>query len=222
VGGAPTAERHVIASFLYPFRGERRLRRWLAGIGLVALLPLTFAAVFGYAVACVRSAACDMAGPPPAWRIGPGLLRDGAWSALQAAALTAPFALVAWLLDTLVARVWHPTADAFLDSALAWIVAATVAALPWGVVMLVVVPPTLASFAVTGRASDLARLRLVVACVRGRYADWNLVLVGITTAWALAAIGFAVVGLGIVPGAFYAILVSAHACSALAPHRTAG
>jgi hypothetical protein len=178
--------------------------------------------VFGYAVACVRTAACDSAGPPPAWRIRSRLLQDGAWPALQAAVLTAPFALVAWLLDALVARVWHPTGGPFLDSALAWIVAVTVAALPWGVLMLVVVPPTLASFAVTGRASDLARLRLVVACVRDRYADWNLVLVGITTAWALAAIGFAAVGLGIVPGAFYAILVSAHACSALAPHRTAG
>jgi hypothetical protein len=160
--------------------------------------------------------------PPPSWRIRGRLLRDGAWSALQAAALTAPFAFAAWLLDTLVARAWHPAADAFLNAALAWIVAVTVAALPWGVLVLVVVPPTLASFAVTGRASDLARLRLVVACVRDRYADWNLVLVGITTAWALAAVGLAVVGVGILPGVFYAILVSAHACSALAPHRTAG
>ena len=226
MGGAPergrAADSHVIASFLYPFRGERRLRRWLAGIGLVALLPLTFAAVFGYAVACVRTAACDTDEPPPAWRIRSSLLRDGAWSALQAVVLTAPFALAAWLLDMLVARVWHPTGGAFLDAALAWIAAVTVAALPWGLLMLVVVPPTLASFAVTGRASDLARPRLVVACVRDRYADWNLVLVGITTAWALAAAALAVVGVGIVPGAFYAILVSAHACSALAPHRTAG
>jgi hypothetical protein len=218
----PTAEHHVIASFLYPFRGERWLRLWLAGIGLVALLPLTFAVVFGYAVACVRTAACHPSAPPPSWPIRPGLLRDGAWSALQAAVLTAPFALVARLLDSLVAHVWHPTGGPLLDSALAWIVAVAAAALPWGVLMLVVVPPTLASFAVTGRASDLARLQLVVACVRDRYADWNLVVVGITTAWALAAIGFGVVGLGIVPGAFYAILVSAHACSALAPHRTAG
>jgi hypothetical protein len=209
-------ERHVIASFLYPFRGDARLRRWLAGVCLTALLPLTFPAVFGCAVACVRTAACDPTAPPPSWSIGRRLLLDGAWAGLQAAVLTAPFALVAWLLSVLVTRI-----DPQLVPALAWIVAVTVAALPWGVVMLVVVPPTLASFAVTGRPSDLARLGLVVTCVRDRYADWNLVLVGITTAWALAAVGLAVIGLGIVPGAFYAILVSAHACSALAPHRTA-
>jgi len=204
-------ERHVIASFLYPFRGAARLRRWLAGLVLVALLPVTFPVVFGYAVECVRSAACDPAAGPPPWRMRPG---DGAWAALQAAALTAPFAVLAWLLDMPVA--------ALLDPALAWVVAVTVAALPWGVVVLVVVPPTLASFAVTGRPADLARIGLIVATVRDRYADWNLVLVAITTAWALAVVGLAVVGVGIVAGAFYAILVSAHACSALAPHRPAG
>jgi len=203
-------ERHVVASFLYPFRPDRRLRRWLTGICLVALLPLTFPAVFGYAVGCVRAAACDPAAPPPPWRIS---LRDGAWAALQAAALTAPFAALAWLLELLLAPI---------GPALGWVVAAAVAALPWGMLMLTVVPPTLASFAVTGRPADLARIGLVVACVRHRYADWNLVVVGITTAWALAAVGLAVVGVGVVPGAFYAILVSAHACSALAPNRTAG
>jgi hypothetical protein len=204
-----TAEKHVVGSFVYPFRGGGRMRRWLLGVVLLALLPLTFPVVFGYAVSCVRTAACDGAAPPPLWRTN---VRDGAWAALQAAVLTAPFALLAWLLEPLAARLYAPVA---------WVVAVTAAALPWGVLMLVVVPPTLASFAVTRRASDLARLSLVVACVRERYADWNLVLVAITTAWALAAVGLAVVGVGIVAGAFYAILVSAHACSALAPHRTA-
>jgi hypothetical protein len=219
---AATAERHVIGSFLYPFREGGRLSRWLIGSCLVLLLPVTFPAVFGYAVACIRNAARDPAAPPPSWRIRSRALRDGSWAALQAALVTAPFAFLAWLLFLLVSRTWHPTSGAFLNSALAWIVALTVAALPWGVLMLVVVPPTLASFAVSGRAADLARLRLVVSCVRDGYADWNLVLVGITTSWALAAVGLAVVGVGVVPGAFYAILVSAHACSALAPHRTAG
>lgn len=219
---AGTAEGHVIGSFLYPFREGGRLPRWLIGVCLVALLPLTFPAVFGHAVTCVRTAACDPAAPPPAWRVGSRTLRDGAWSALQAAVLTAPFVLLAWLLDAAVSQAWRPASDAFLNSALAWIAAVTVAALPWGVLTLVVVPPTLASFAVTGRPADLARLGLVAACVRERYADWNLVLVGITTAWALTAVGLAAVGVGIVPAVFYAILVSAHACSALAPHRTAG
>jgi hypothetical protein len=180
----------------------------LLGIALVTLLPLTFPAVFGYAVACIRSAACDPTAPPPRWSLH---LRDGAWSALQAAALTAPFALLAWLLDPLFARIITPP--------LAWIAAVTVSALPWGVTMLTLVPPTLASFAVTGHPSDLARPSLVVACIRDRYADWNVVLVGITTAWVLGAVGLAALLVGIVPGAFYAILVSAHACSALAPRR---
>ena len=83
-----------------------------------------------------------------------------------------------------------------------------------------VVPPTLALFAMTGRPADLAALRWVVACVRGRYAQWNLVVAGITTAWALAAGCLALMGFGVVAGAFYAILVSAHACAALAPDRT--
>jgi len=214
-------ERHVIASFVYPFRAGGRLGRWLIGVCLVALLPLSFPLVFGYAVACVRAAACDPASPPPRWRIAPRLVADGWWAALQAAVLTAPFALAAWALAGLVARAWRPTGDAFLDAALAWIVAVTAAALPWGVLMLVLVPPTLASYAVTGRPADLARPRLVVSCVRARYADWNLVLVGITTVWALAVLGLAFAGVGIVPGAFYAILVSAHACSALSPHRSA-
>lgn len=202
-------EHHVVGSFLYPLRAGGRLSRWLLGLCLVALLPLTFPLVLGYAVSCVRTAACDPAAPPPRWGVH---LRDGAWAALQAAVLTAPFAVLAWLLEPLAARVYAPVA---------WVAAVTVAALPWGVLVLVVVPPTLASFAVTRRASDLARLSLVVGCVRQRYADWNLVLVAITTSWALAALGLAVAGVGIVAGVFYAILVSAHACSALAPHRTA-
>jgi hypothetical protein len=215
-------DRHVIGSFLYPFRPGGRPARWLLGVALVALLPVSFPLVFGYAVACVRAAACEPAAPPPPWRIGGRLLADGAWTALQAAVLTAPFAAAAWLLAGLLVRVWRPTGVAFSDVALAWIAALTVAALPWGVAMLLVVPATLARFAVTGRPADLAGLRWVVRCVRGRYAEWNLVLVGITTAWALAAAAMSLAGVGVVPGAFYAILVSAHACSALAPDRTAG
>ncbi len=187
---------------------------------LVPLLPVSFPIVFGYAVACIRAAARDPSAPPPPWRLCGRLVTDGAWSGLQAAAITAPFAAGAWLLAAALQRAWRPTGGGFVDGALAWIVAATVAALPWGVLMLLVLPPTLARFAVTGRPADLAGLRAAAACVRDRYAEWNLVLVGITTAWALAAVGLALAGVGVVPGAFYAILVSAHACAALAPDRT--
>ncbi|HXM57754.1 MAG TPA: DUF4013 domain-containing protein [Candidatus Dormibacteraeota bacterium] len=213
-------ERHVVASFLYPFRGRGRAVRWLVGVLLVALLPVAFPIVFGYAVACVRSAACDPEEGPPAWRADRRLVADGCWTALQAIVLSAPFAAAAWLLAPLLAEVFRPAGVGFVDAALGWIAAVTICALPWGVLVLVVVPPTLALFAVTGRPADLAGLRWVVACVRERYAQWNLVLVAVTTSWALAAVGLALVGVGVVVGAFYAILVSAHACAALAPDRT--
>ncbi|HEY7202246.1 MAG TPA: hypothetical protein VIC57_18640, partial [Candidatus Dormibacteraeota bacterium] len=108
------------------------------------------------------------------------------------------------------------------DPALAWIAAVTAAALPWGVLMLLVVPPTLARFAMSGRPGDLVALSWVAACIRHRYAEWNLVLVAVTTSWSLAVGCVALLGVGVVAGAFYAILVSAHACAALAPDRTAG
>jgi Protein of unknown function (DUF4013) len=211
-------ERQVAGSFTYPFRGPGRGRRWLAGLALVAFLPLTFVLVFGYAVACVRSAAADPGAAPPRWRVGGRLLADGAWAALQAGLLTLPFALAAWWLGGTLARAWHPTGDWLMDPGLAWTLAVTGAALPWGVVLLVLLPPTLARFAVTGRPADLAALGWVADCVRGRFVAWNLAVVVVTTAWALAAVTLAAGLVGVVPGAFYAILVSAHACAALAPH----
>ena len=70
---------------------------------------------------------------------------------------------------------------------------------------------------VSARPSDLASLPAVVDAVRRRFADWNLVIVAITTSWLPAAAGLAAALVGVVPGAFYAILVSAHACAALSP-----
>lgn len=215
-------ERHVVASFLYPFRAGGRLSRWLLGMVLVALLPVSFPLVFGQAVACVRTAAGDPAAAPPPWRPCARLLADGLWTGLQAAVLTAPFVALAWLLWGPLDGVLHPTGDAFVDGALVAILAITAAAFPWGVVLLMVLPPTLAHFAISGRARDLADPRLVIVCVRGRYAEWNMVLVGITTAWALAAASLGFAGVGVVAGAFYAILVSAHACSALSRDPSAG
>ena len=216
-------ERHVAASFLFPLRGGRpTLRRWVLGVLLTAVFPLTFVAVFGYAVACVRAAACDPRGGPPPWRAGWRLLGDGCWSALQSAVITLPCAALGWALLAGISGAWRPTGDVFVDRALALTVAACVAAVPWGVLMLVVVPPTLARFALSGRPADLAGLSAVGRCVRDRYADWNLVIVAITTAWLLALAGLALAGVGVIAGAFYAILVSAHACAALGPESRGG
>jgi hypothetical protein len=184
----------------------------------VGLLPLTFVAVFGYAVGCIRAAAADPSGPPPPLRVRGRLLADGAWSALQAGLLTLPFAAAAWWLAGALGRAWHPLHDPFQDPALAWVVAVTVAALPWGMLLLVLLPPTLARFAVTGRPADLASAGWVVDCVRDHFVVWNLVVGMVTTAWVVAAAGLALCVVGVVPGAYYAILVSAHACAALAPH----
>jgi hypothetical protein len=215
-------DRHVVASFLYPFRRGGRATRWLVGTACVVLLPAAFPLLFGYAVGCVRASACDPAASPPRWRVSRRLVADGVWSATQAALLTAPFAAVAWTMARALGRAWHPTGSAFPDVPLTWVVALAAAALPWGVLLLVVVPPTLAAFATTGRVLDLADVRLVTRCVTARYTEWNLVVAGITTAWAVGMVGLALLAVGVVPGVFYAILVSAHACASLAPHRTPG
>jgi hypothetical protein len=186
-------------------------------VALVALLPLTFVLVWGYAVGCVRAAAADPAAPPPPLRPSGRLLADGAWSALQGAVVTLPFAAAAWLLGSALAGVWRPTGDGFTDRGMAWVVAGFAVALPWGVVVLALLPPTLARFAVTGRPADLAAVGAALASVRRRFVPWNLAVVVITTAWALAAVSLTLCLAGVVAGAFYAILVSAHACAALAP-----
>jgi hypothetical protein len=214
-------EGRTVAPFLFPFRRGGRASRWLIGSLLVALLPVSFVIVFGYVVRCVRTAAADPFAAPPGWRPGIRLLSDGVWSALQVAVVTAPFALAAWLLADALGRVWHPAGDAAFDRAFALIATGVVAALPWGIAMLMLVPPTLARFALSGRARDLVGVRWALACVRRRYAEWNLAVVAITTGWLLGLVCVAGCGIGVVPGAFYAILVSAHACAALAPDRTA-
>ena len=204
-------------SFVFPFRGRNRGGRWVAGLVLVALLPLTFVLVCGYAVACIRAAARDPAAPPPPWRLSGRLLSDGAWTALQGAVVTVPFAAAAWWASARLARGWHPLAGWFVEPAVVSVVAATAIALPWGVVALTLLPPTLARFAVTGRPADLAGVATALACIRDGFAAWNLAVVVITTAWLLAAVSLTLCLVGVVPGAFYAILVSAHACAALAP-----
>lgn len=221
-GSGREGAHHAVGSFLFPFRGRRRLVRWVVGTVLVALLPISFVVVFGYAVECIRRAAADAQAAPPAWRFRGRLLLDGVWTAAQGAVLTAPFATLAWLVAAGLGQVWHPTGDSFVDAAEAWVLSVLVAALPWGMVMLTVLPPTLARFAVSGRPADLAALPAVVEVVRWRFPDWNAAVVAITTAWLLAAAGLALAVIGVVPGAFYAILVSSHACAALSPDRTNG
>ena len=84
-----------------------------------------------------------------------------------------------------------------------------------GLLLLLVLPHATARFASSGSPRDLFDFRTSLVAVRRDFAIWNLAAAAMVTAW---IIGFACTGLlciGLVPGVFYAILVSAHASAAL-------
>ena len=102
-----------------------------------------------------------------------------------------------------------------LSQLYAHVVAAFLLALPWGFLLLIHMPHATARFAHAGKASDLFDLPASIRAVRRDFATWNVAAAAIVTGW---AVGLACVGLfcvGLVPGVFYAILVSAHASAAL-------
>ena len=205
----------VAASFAWPFRGDWR-PKWLVGVAMVLLLPIAFVPLLGYAVAATRSASIDPARGLPRWAASARLLTDGFWVALAVVLITAPFALalspIAVLIDQ--AHIWHVD-DAGQSRFYANLAAGLALALPWGLVMLLLLPHATVRFATSGRPVDLFDLPAALRGVIRDFATWNLAAAAIVTAW---AIGLASVGLfciGIVPGVFYAILVSAHASAAL-------
>jgi len=203
----------------YPFRRGAG-RAWLAGLPLLLLFPLTFVLVFGYALQATRAALADPEAPPPGLRPDGRLLLDGAATSALVLVLTVPFAALAWTASAAVSNVLHPTHDAFFDRAYALLASGVLIAIPWGLVLLLLVPANVAAYAVSGRLGDLVDPVLAFRRVSERLLDWNLASVAMVTGWAL---GFAATGLlclGFLPGAFYAILVSAYATASLAP-RTA-
>jgi hypothetical protein len=206
---------HVAAAFGYPFR-KGAARAWLYGLPLVLFLPLTFIAVLGYAVAAVRASAADPAAPPPPFAPWGRLLKDGFWASLALAVLTLPFAvllgpLAGWLRPLLAGF----ERDPFLAGAYAATLAAALLALPWGILLLVLMPAATARFALTGSPRDLFDWKAALGTVRRRFPLWNLVVVAIVTAWGLGLAGLGLLCLGAVPGVFFAILVSAHATAVL-------
>jgi hypothetical protein len=205
----------VADSFGFPLRRGAG-RAWLIGIPLVLLLPLGVIPLLGYTVAVVRSAAADPGAGPPPWRPLPRLLAEGLLLALLIATLTAPFVLLAGALRLPADRLLAGVADPFLRAGLALVIAGAVAALPWGILLLVLMPPATARFARTGSYADLFDLAAALRTVRRRFAAWNLVVVAIVTAWAigLSCVGLALIG--VVPGILYAMLVAAHATASLA------
>lgn len=198
--------RLVADSFAWPFR-RRNAATWLGGIVAVLLVPLLFVPLLGYAVAATRSAERDPASGPPEWSLTPRLLTDGLWASAAILLTVVPFALL-----------WSPLSLLFskgVDPLTAGVLAVLVLALPWGLLALLHIPHATAAFAATGNPRDMLDLAAAVRGVRRDFATWNMVAAAIVTGW---AVGLACAGLlciGLVPGVFYAILVSAHAAAAL-------
>jgi hypothetical protein len=210
-------------ALVYPFRRGAGAA-WLAGIPLLLLFPLTFILVFGYAVLATRASLEAPAAAPPHLRLDGRLLRDGLLTAALVLAIALPFALVAWPLASAIvmSNVLQAAGDPFFQRAYALLAATLALALPWGLAMLVMVPPNLAAYAAGGRPADLFSPARALARVRARLLDWNLASAAIVTAWALAFAAAGLLCVGFVPGAFYAILVSAHATATLARPPPAG
>lgn len=178
------------------------------------MLPLGVIPLLGYAVACTRDA--DGAGPPP-WRLSGRLLADGICVLVAIAVIAAPFVLVGIpIADALhVPSLWHssgPLLDVEAGTA-----AALLLALPWGLVMLTLMPHAMARFAAGGFPLDLFDYRASLRGVRRDFATWNVVAAAIVTAWAVGLACVALLCVGLAPGVFYAILVSAHATASLNP-----
>ena len=205
----------VAASFGWPFRGEWH-SAWLIGVLHLLLLPIAFLPLLGYAVLATRSAATDPGRGLPRWAPSRRLLTDGFWVALAVVLIAAPFALALGPFATLIdqAHLWRMS-DPGLSRVYATLSAGFILALPWGIVMLLLMPHATTRFALSGRPADLFDFPTALRSVARDFATWNLAVAAIVTGWAL---GIACVGLlciGILPGIFYAILVSAHASAAL-------
>lgn len=205
----------VAESFSWPFRGHWK-SSWIIGLLTVLLLPVAFIPLLGYAVAATREAERDASTGPPKWMLSGRLLSDGFWTTAVVVLLTAPFALLVnplagWLFAAHVMR----GTDVPVSQLYAHTIALCALALPWGLLLLIHMPHATGRFAHSGRAVHLFDLPASIAAVRRDFTTWNLAAAAMVTGW---AIGLACVGLlclGIVPGVFYAILVSAHASAAL-------
>ena len=205
----------VAESFSWPFKGEWK-RSWLPGLIAVLLMPIAFIPLLGYAIAATRAAETNPTAGPPSWKPTPRLLTDGFWTALVIALLTAPFVLALNPLASFLAtnRIGQG-ADQAQSQLYAHVIAAFILALPWGLLLLLLMPHATARFAHTGNPAHLIDFPTAVRGVKNDFATWNLAAAAIVTAWALGLAAVGLLCIGLVPGVFYAILVSAHATAAL-------
>ena len=135
-------------------------------------------------------------------------MSDGLIASLAVMLTLAPFALV---LNPLAAALHH----AGLGEPFPHLFAVLVLALPWGIVALVLLPFATATFAATGKPSDMFGVPASLRRLRTDFATWNVAAAAMVTAWAIGVACVGVLCIGLVPGVFYAILVSAHAAAAL-------
>ena len=194
--------RLVAESFAWPFRGK--LTTWIWGCACVLFLPLLFIPLLGYALVATRSAALYPDLPPPPWRISLPLIATGLLMSIVVIVTVLPFALAL-----------NPLATAIGDSAYSHVIAFFVLLFLWGLLALLLLPHATSTYATTGVYTDLFDVTAALRGVRRDFATWNLVVAAIVTAWAIGIACAGVLCVGIVPGVFYAILVSAHAAAAL-------
>jgi hypothetical protein len=186
------------------------------------LLPVGFIPLLGYSIAATRAAHEQPQIGPPKWILSARLLSDGFWTALVLGLVTLPFAL---LLNPLAGLIDHAHLlqinDRSMALLLARVAAAFILALPWGFVLLLLLPHATLRFAITGRPHELFDAAASWRGVSGDFATWNVAAAAMVTAWALGLACTALLCVGLVPGIFYAILVSAHATAAIrieSPH----
>jgi hypothetical protein len=196
----------VAASFAWPFRGAWA-GRFAIGTLVALFLPITFILLLGYAIAATRGADDDPTQPPPPWKLSARLITDGFWTSVVLLLLSAPFAIAL-----------NPLANTIrLSETYAHIVAALLLALPWGFLLLLLMPHGTSRFAATGRPWDLFEFSAALRNVKRDFPTWNLVAAAIVTAWIIAVACVGLLCVGLFPGIFYAILVSAYASGTLHP-----
>jgi hypothetical protein len=196
--------RLVAASFSWPFRGAWA-GRFAIGALMALFLPITFILLLGYSVEATRHAEGDPTQPPPPWKLSARLITDGFWTALVLVLLSAPFALA---LNPLAKTIQ-------LSDTYAHIVAASLLALPWGFLLLLLMPHGTSRFAATRRPLDLFDFPDALRKVKRDFPAWNLAAAAIVTAWVIAVACVGLLCVGLFPGIFYAILVSAYASATL-------
>src|SRR4029077_3813814 len=102
-----------------------------------------------------------------------------------------------------------------LSRAYADLAALFVVAFPWGFLLLLLMPHGTSRFEASGHPAELFNFPKTVREVKRDFPTWNLAAAAMVTAWVIAVACVGLFCVGFLPGAVYAILVSAHASATL-------